>query len=110
MRSERITFQEKTATRSASGSSEYSWANLSDTPTMWAEAMPRTSNEDFSSDQEGGFQRYIFKVLWRDDLSEKMRVSWNGKYWNIRSVTPIHKGDRHKETEIIAEWREGYYQ
>lgn len=106
-REERITFQEYTTMYDNYNQPVESWADIATDPTMWAEASPRTGNEDFQAVQDQGFQRYQFKVLYRDDLDVQMRIQWNGKTWNIRSVTPIHKGARHKELEIIAEWQQG---
>ena len=105
-REERITFQEKTQTGTNDFNEPiYSWGNISTTPTVWAEANPRTANEDFQQVQDQAFQRYQFKILWRDDLDVQMRIQWNGKNWNIRSITPIHSEPRNKELEIIAEWK-----
>lgn len=109
-REERITFQEATITHNDLNEEIKTWANIATAPTMWAEASPRTGREDFAGEQKHGFQRYQFKVLWRSDIDEQMRVSWNSKFWDIRSVTPVHKGNRHTELEIIAEWRQGQYQ
>lgn len=107
---ERITFQELSTTQNAVNDEVETWSDISSNPTVWAEAMPRTTNEDFTGEIRQPMQRYQFKIRWRDDIDETNRITWNGKKWNILSVTPIHKGHRHKELEIIAEWRKGYYE
>lgn len=110
MRQERITFQEKTITTDPdTNEPTESWANLADTPTMWAKAIPRTGNEDFRGDQRSGFQRYDWKILHRDDLDVTMRVSWDSRFWDIKAIEPLHKEAYRKEMLITTEWREGQY-
>lgn len=107
---ERITIQESSTTYNDYNEEVTTWANISDTPTMWAEPLPRTGNEDFQDSQKTGFQRYDFKVLWRGDLDVEMRINWDGRYWDIQAIEPLHKGDRHKELLITAEWTQGQYE
>lgn len=108
-RRERITFQEKTTTYNEVNEPVETWGDLSDTPTMWAKAMPRTGNEDFRNNQEGGFQRYDFNILHRDDLDVQMRISWDGRLWDIVAIETLHKEPRNKELLITAEWKQGQF-
>lgn len=108
-RDERITFQEKSETYNDSNEPVVTWANISTDPTMWAEAMPRTSNEDFTGNQKSGFQRYNWKILYRSDLDVTMRISWDSRFWDIVAIEPLHKDDYRKHLLITAEWKQGQY-
>lgn len=109
-RDEVITFQEETTTYDEYNQPIKAWADIATTPKMWAKATPLTGSEDFRNVQEQGFQRYQFKVLHRDDLDIQMRISWDGKFWNIRSITRVQNMQRNKMLEIIAEWEQGNYE
>lgn len=109
-REERITFQEESTTYDEYNQPVTTWANIATTPTMWARAKPRTGNEDFRGDQKSGFQRYDFNVLHRTDLSIQMRISWDGRFWDIKAIEPRHDSGRNKSIEITAEWRQGQYE
>lgn len=110
MRRERITFQESTETYDPDTNEPIdSWANIGTTPTMWARAIPRTGNEDFRGDQKAAFQRYDFEILHRTDLDEEMRISWDGRFWDIRAIETLHKEPRNKKLLVTAEWTQGKY-
>lgn len=105
-RDERVTFQEKTVTYNDHNDAVESWADLTTNPTMWARVIPSTSGEDFNERQEQGFQRHRFRVLHRDDIDVENRLQWDGKNWDIRSVTPVKDQPRRWKLEIVAEWTE----
>lgn len=101
-RDEQITIQQEVTTYDSNNNPIQTW---NDVATMWAEATPRTGGEDFNQALQG-FQRYQFKILHRDGLDVQMRIQWDGKTWNIRSITRVQDEMRNKELEIIAEWKE----
>jgi len=110
-RRERITFEESTTTYDPDTNEQIdSWAQIATTPTMWARAIPKTSNEDHREIQKGGFQRYNFNVLHRTDLDIEMRISWDGRLWDIKAIETLHKEPRNKELLITAEWTQGKYE
>lgn len=104
-RDEHITIQEKVTTYDDDTNEPVE--KWDDVATVWAKATPRTGNEDFQQVQEQAFQRYQFKILHRDGLDISMRIQWDNKNWNIRSITRVQNEIRRKELEIIAEWKQG---
>lgn len=109
MRDERIAFQEVTTTRNDYNEPVETWANITTTPEMWAKAIPKTGNEDYRGEQKSGFQRYDFNILHRKDLDIQMRVFWDNRYWDIRSIETYRKKGRNNELLITAEWTQGKY-
>ena len=109
-RRERITFEEETVTYNDYNEEITSWSEIGTTPSMWAKAIPKTSNEDHRDNQKSGFQRYNFNILHRNDLDIQMRIRWDGRYWDIKAVETLHKEPRNKELLITAEWTQGKYE
>lgn len=106
-RRERILFQRKSVTFNTYNEPVTTWNNISSTPEVWAEVIPRTSNEDFRDKQKAGFQRYNFTILYRDDLDIEMRISWDGRLWDIKAIETLHKEPRRSKLLITAEWTQG---
>lgn len=108
-RDERIAFQEKATTFNEYNEPIETWTNIGVDPQMWAEAIPKTGNEDYRGEQKSGFQRYAFNVLHRKDLGIQMRIYWDDRYWDIRSIETYRKKGRNNELLITAEWTQGKY-
>lgn len=98
---QRITFQAATLTSDGAGGSTETWADLSDTPTVWAHVKPLTGREVVQEGGDAANANYRFTVRWRDDVSEIHRIVWNGSYCNIRQV--MRTSQRELYVAIIAE-------
>lgn len=87
---QRVTFQsETTADDGQGGRTSSGWANIADTPTMWAKVDQVTGTEG----EEGEFRQantYAVDIIVRNrsDIDERMAVVWRGRRYNIRSALP----------------------
>lgn len=82
-RDRRIIIESGTATQGADGTEVTVWATFD---TVWAELIPQRGGESFSNDQREARQDVQFKVLKRTGITPKMRISYNGAFYNIRDV------------------------
>jgi SPP1 family predicted phage head-tail adaptor len=82
----RIIIQQNTPTRSATGAEDWAWTELD---TVWASAKPAGGREFIGADQVIAEQRMIFRIRYRSDVTAKMRVSWDGKLFDIRATAEI---------------------
>lgn len=92
----RITIQTFTESQNSVGEPIKTWSNLA---TVWAAKLDVTGREAFT-----GVERYAevdtkFKIRWRDDLSVEMRISYDGRYYDIVHIAEI---GRQEALEIMA--------
>ncbi len=92
----RIVIEVNTPTRSTSGEEVDSWATFA---TVWAAVVPIRGKEFFDAAAVQSEIDTKFRIRWRDDLTTKMRISYDGNIYDIHSIVEI---GRHAATEIMA--------
>lgn len=98
-RDRRITFQALTDGQDALGGLTETWVNLATNPTVWAGMRQLTGREFFAAQQVNAEIDTIFEILYRSDLTPKMRIVYDSKNYDIREVKEI---GRRKSLEILA--------
>jgi SPP1 family predicted phage head-tail adaptor len=83
----RVTIRQYTEVRDSFGGQELSWSDLA---VVWAEV----EHKEGGSDEGEEMQRQTaiinarFRMRYRSDIDEKMRLLWDSKLWNIKSILP----------------------
>jgi SPP1 family predicted phage head-tail adaptor len=83
----RVTVQALTQTRDAEGGMVDSWAALTGMP-VWAKVANLSGNERRVTSHGGKVAeaRTEITIRYRTDITESMRVSYNGKVYNIQHI------------------------
>lgn len=94
----RITIQQRTKTRDASGGFIESWANLiaAGDGKVWA-GVKNLSGNDRRASSHGGVvseARTEFTVRFLASITAQMRISYSGKIYNIKHVNDFNEGHR----------------
>lgn len=101
---ERLTLQSVSLVQSASGHPVETWSTLA---TVWGEVKYRlnASDETGQARRESATQIVIFRIRYRTDVNERVRILYRGKYYDVTGleVTP----DRFY-LEIEGQYNEGY--
>jgi SPP1 family predicted phage head-tail adaptor len=92
----RITFQEVTETQSATGFSTKAWA---DYVTVWAQVTYKSGKEYFEADKVNAEVVKLFRVRHRSDLTNKMRIVYESRNYDILSIDSDY---RKGETYVTA--------
>ena len=87
LRKHRITIESKSVTRNALGEEVVVWVPLA---TLWAGVKPVRGAEFFAAAQMHDEQIVTFTVIYRPDVQETMRISWNGEHYDITSVINVN--------------------
>lgn len=98
---QRITFQGFTTTSNGMGGGSKVWADIADTPTVWAGVQSGGGGENFEEGRTNASEMAMFTIRNRDDVSEVNRIVWLGENYNIRQVK--RTGGRNLYLEINAE-------
>ena len=93
----RIVIQSNTQTRDAYGALVDSWATFA---TVSAKYMPIRGDEYLAAQQMTAKVDGVFKIRWLSGVTETMRISYDGKYWDIRS---LNETGRREGIEIYAQ-------
>ena len=75
-----------------------SWATLAD---VWAKVAGAKGSEGTVARSEAVRQRAVFTIYHRTDVTEKNRITYNSKTWDIVSI--VEEG-YNKYLTIEAEW------
>lgn len=94
----RITVEQPVLTDDGLGGHTTSWNNVA---TIWAEVTPLRGDEQILNERLAMVATHRFTIRYREDVFANMRIGYDGKYYNIRSI--IDAGDAHIFLEIIAE-------
>jgi SPP1 family predicted phage head-tail adaptor len=86
----RITIEQNTPTQGPTGEEAASWSTLA---TVWAEVRQRRGREFFDSHQVVAEIDTVFLIRHRTDVTAKMRVSWDGRLYDIHYVGEIGRKD-----------------
>ena len=94
-----ITIQQETVTRTPFGSVVVTWVDLD---TVWARFTQQTATETFRNEANimQATSMAAFRIRYREDVTEKMRIVHDGDNWNIQGI--IEVGRRHM-LDLMAE-------
>lgn len=81
-----ITFQQKTSTRDNVGGDVDTWADFC---SMWANYNAIGGNEQTNADRVEAKTDAVFTMRYRSDITNAMRISFDGKYYNIADINEI---------------------
>lgn len=83
---ERITIEQVTETQSSSGHPSQSWATLA---TVWAKVEYKITgtDEDVIAGKKTAVNTTIFTIRKENAINEKMRISYDGSYYDIEAIT-----------------------
>jgi SPP1 family predicted phage head-tail adaptor len=97
MKNDRIEIEQVTETRGSEGGVTETWSVLY---TVWAEVGQVSGNENYTSDMIVYNDVKKFTIYYNNgqNVTAKMRIKYNGEYYNITSITHIKR----LETEIMA--------
>lgn len=94
----KITIEQPTETQDGTGQAVKSWSTYSQ---PWAAIEPLRANEFISSQQIVGEATVRIRVRADSGITEKMRVNWNGKIYNIEGP-PINISERDREMHLMC--------
>lgn len=80
---QRVTIQHRSRVKDGGGGSVETWVPLA---TVWAEQWPVGGRERAEAHQVQAAATVRFRVRRRADLTTDMRVTWNGRAYNVRHV------------------------
>lgn len=98
---QRITLQRYTETPDGIGGVTRAWADLAQTPSVWAKVTPRLGSESMDQGRMNASSMATFTIRYRADVTELDRIVWRGEAWNIRRI--MRKTQRVQYYEIDAE-------
>jgi SPP1 family predicted phage head-tail adaptor len=101
----RITFQSPTLTQDAGGAQKPGWANVMNTPTVWARWINAHGQEAVQSDALKSVQRATVTIRFRSDVLTTWRILKDGEAWTIISVDQVR--DRNRWVEMVVERAKG---
>ena len=94
----RIVLQTLGGSTDAGGGQSTSYSTAT---TVWAKAENLSGGEGIFGDQLRGTASYRFTIRYYSSLTEKYRISYNSKTFNITHIKDIDEG-RRKFQEILA--------
>ena len=96
-RDRRVVIQAATQTQNSFGEPVESWSTVT---TVWAEVRPISGQMRFTAARELSTEAALFRILYLSTLTERHRLSYNGKAWKIVGLAEI---GRRQGWEITAE-------
>lgn len=96
----RIVIEKNTPIRSASGAEKESWATFA---TVWAGARHVAGGETFRGIGIVASAEIAFTVRWRTDITEEMRIQFDGDDYDIHRISEIGR----REGLVIQASRRG---
>jgi SPP1 family predicted phage head-tail adaptor len=99
-RDQQIVIQHLTRASDLAGGWTETWATLA---TCWAAVRTKTAREGMDEGRMNATAVNAFTILHDDapTVAENDRISWNGAYWNIRTV--FRSGTRVQTVQLDAE-------
>lgn len=84
----RVVIQEKSTTQDAAGEELQTYTNIATNSNVWAAVTPSSAQERFisGSDQQQATVSHRVVLRYRSDLSDEMRVVWEGKNLDIEEI------------------------
>lgn len=95
-----ITIQAETPTGDGAGGYALAWMNIA---SAWADITPLSGNEVFTAQHLEGHATHRVTMRYRSDIAitTDMRIIYNSRVFNIRSVLNID--ERNQWTEMLVE-------
>lgn len=93
----RIIIEQNTPAQAVTGEPVESWATFA---TVWAEMMKPSIAERYLGDQFAGFRGIVWRIRYRSDITNLMRVTFESANYNIEGV---HEQGFKKDLIIISE-------
>jgi len=87
-----------TSTDAGGGQYNESWGNSA---TVWAKVENLTGTENLFGDQLRGVSSYRFIIRYNSSITEKFRLSFNSKVFQINHIKNIYEG-KNRYQEILA--------
>lgn len=97
----KLVIEEPTGTRNGIGENIETWSEFA---TVWAKRLPVKANEYYATDQVNAPVEAVFRIRWLSGLTAAMRISYDGKYYDILSIQEI---GRREGYELIARVHSG---
>ena len=96
-----ITIQQRTVARDSYGGEIVTWVDLA---MVWCAIMRSSTFERFveSSNIEQSAQLQFFRIRWRDDIDETMRLLYDGHEWDIEGIVEV---GRRRHLDVVARRR-----
>lgn len=95
---QRVTFQQKSATRNALGEEVVTWTDVC---TVWAEVIPLRGREFYAANQTQQAVDVRFRIRARAGLTNDMRLLWKTAPYDITGLIP-GTGNYTSTLEIMA--------
>lgn len=86
----RITIEQPVYTTDAAGGGTTIWTPLA---TVWAEIRTRSGRERLFAGKLEASSTHTITLRYRSDVTEKMRISFDGRLFNIRRVENVDAAD-----------------
>ncbi len=83
-----IVIQSASEARSGSGAAVPTWATFA---TVWAEVSYLKGSEPFDAGRPIAMNARKFRIRWLDNLTEKMRISFDSDFWDIDSIEEVKR-------------------
>ena len=82
---QRITLQQRVDAINEFGENQPTWTNVDVTGdgAIWAGADPKRGREYFAAAQQQAEGPCMFRIRWRTNVNERMRVLWRGEAYEI---------------------------
>ncbi len=93
-----IIIQSENPTTDSAGGYVLAWTDVA---TVWAEIKPLSGNEVFTAQHLEGHITHHVLMRYRSDVTTDMRLSYNGRLFNIRAV--LNMEERNQWTELLVE-------
>lgn len=88
---QRITLQQEAQMADGAGGYAVSWTDVA---TVWAEVDPVNGREVRFARRLEARLTHVISLRYRGDISPAMRVSYDGRLFNIRAIVNLDEGDR----------------
>ncbi len=95
----KIVIQSATSAQDDYGQPTETWATFA---TVWAKKRDLRGDEYFAAKQMTAKVDAIFTIRWLEGVLTTMRISYDGQYWDIRSINEL---GRREGLELYAEVR-----
>lgn len=82
----RITIRRATYTVNGYGEEVPEWCNID---SVWARQLPSRGSERFAAQEIAATKMVTFNIRYRSDLTERDRIVFDGKEYNITSIREI---------------------
>jgi len=97
----RITIQQNTGQIDDYGQEIPQWSDLDE---IWSQVVPLRGNERYAAQQPGALSAMKFAIRYRSDVTEQMRILYDGRYYDITYIEELGRQDG---LMLHAEFAEG---